>query len=200
MPAPPPPTAVPAGPAAAIEVAKVSKWYGNVVAVNDISFTLGAGITGLLGPNGAGKSSLMRCIATLQIPTQGAIRFGDLDVLASPDALRRTLGYLPQDFGVYPRVTALDMFDHLAVLKGFANGKERRETVDALLRAGLIDEVNLDIFPALIGGTATPSLFDSPELLPGELPTRLSLISAEARDDGHVWLRYAVAAGDPSHD
>ena len=78
---------------------------------------------GLLGPNGAGKSTLMRSIATLQIPTAGAIRFGDIDVLAEPDALRRTLGYLPQDFGVYPRVTAVDMLDHLAVLKGFADGR-----------------------------------------------------------------------------
>jgi ABC-2 type transport system ATP-binding protein len=102
-------------------------------ALDGVTLEVPRGMFGLLGPNGAGKSSLMRCIATLQIPTQGAIRFGDLDVLASPDALRRTLGYLPQDFGVYPRVTAHDMLDHLAVLKGFANGKERRETVDALL-------------------------------------------------------------------
>ena len=103
-------------------------------ALDGVSLQIPRGMFGLLGPNGAGKSSLMRCIATLQIPTEGAIRFGDIDVLASPDALRRTLGYLPQDFGVYPRVTAHDMLDHLAVLKGFANGKERRETVDALLR------------------------------------------------------------------
>ena len=91
-------------------------------ALDGVSLQIPRGMFGLLGPNGAGKSSLMRCIATLQIPTAGAIRFGDIDVLASPDELRRTLGYLPQDFGVYPRVTALDMLDHLAVLKGFADG------------------------------------------------------------------------------
>ena len=102
-------------------------------ALDSVSLQIPRGMFGLLGPNGAGKSSLMRCIATLQIPTQGAIRFGDLDVLASPDALRRTLGYLPQDFGVYPRVTALDMLDHLAVLKGFAEGI-------ALSPSGLVSE------------------------------------------------------------
>ena len=76
-------------------------------AIDGVTLSVPRGMFGLLGPNGAGKSSLMRCIATLQIPTQGAIRFGDIDVLKNPDALRRTLGYLPQDFGVYPRVTAL---------------------------------------------------------------------------------------------
>ena len=99
-------------------------------ALDGVTLEVPRGMFGLLGPNGAGKSSLMRCIATLQIPTQGSIRFGDVDVLADPDALRRTLGYLPQDFGVYPRVSALDMLDHLAVLKGLANRAARRETVD----------------------------------------------------------------------
>ena len=79
-------------------------------ALDGVTLDVPRGMFGLLGPNGAGKSSLMRCIATLQIPTQGSIRFGDVDVIADPDALRRTLGYLPQDFGVYPRVTALDMW------------------------------------------------------------------------------------------
>jgi ABC-2 type transport system ATP-binding protein len=88
---------------------------------------------GLLGPNGAGKSSLMRCIATLQVPTSGAIQFGEIDVLADPGALRRTLGYLPQDFGVYPRVSAYGMLDHIAVLKGYASRGERRAVVEALL-------------------------------------------------------------------
>jgi ABC-type multidrug transport system ATPase subunit len=81
---------------------------------------------GLLGPNGAGKSTLMRTVATLQAPTSGHIRFGDIDVLKSPDLLRRTLGYLPQDFGVYPRVSAYDMLDHMAVLKGIAGPRTAR--------------------------------------------------------------------------
>ncbi len=108
--------------------------YPGVRALDDVSAAIPAGsITALVGPNGAGKTTLMRCIATLQIPTSGAIRFGDLDVLAQPDALRRTLGYLPQDFGVYPKISAEEMLDHFAVLKGLVEPKSRRETVKALL-------------------------------------------------------------------
>jgi len=107
-------------------------------ALDSVSLEVPPGMFGLLGPNGAGKSTLMRTIATLQVPTSGAIRFDEIDVLATPDALRRTLGYLPQDFGVYPRVSAFDMLDHLAVLKGYANRGERREVVGALL-----NQVNL---------------------------------------------------------
>ena len=84
-------------------------------------------------PMAAGKSTPMRGIATLQTPTSGSIRFGDIDVIAEPEKLRRTLGYLPQDFGVYPRVSAYDMLEHMAVLKGVAEVKARRETVESLL-------------------------------------------------------------------
>jgi ABC-type multidrug transport system ATPase subunit len=107
---------------------------GGVRALDDVNLTIPNGMYGLLGPNGAGKSTLMRIVATLQAPTSGFVRFGDIDVIRNPDALRRTLGYLPQDFGVYPRVSALDMLDHMAVLKGFANRRERREQVEGLLR------------------------------------------------------------------
>ncbi|WP_421739775.1 ABC transporter ATP-binding protein [Caulobacter sp.] len=113
--------------------------YGNGVrALDEVSLTIPRGMYGLLGPNGAGKSTLMRTIATLQAPTSGHIRFGDIDVLKTPELLRRTLGYLPQDFGVYPRVSAYDMLDHMAVLKGIAGAKERKETVESLL-----NQVNL---------------------------------------------------------
>lgn len=108
--------------------------YGNGVrALDEVSLTIPRGMYGLLGPNGAGKSTLMRTIATLQAPTSGHIRFGDIDVLKDPEALRRVLGYLPQDFGVYPRVSAYDMLDHMAVLKGVAGRKERKDTVESLL-------------------------------------------------------------------
>ncbi|HEY5289279.1 MAG TPA: ABC transporter ATP-binding protein [Caulobacteraceae bacterium] len=107
---------------------------GGVRALDDVSLTIPNGMFGLLGPNGAGKSTLMRIVATLQRPTSGFVRFDDIDVLANPDALRRTLGYLPQDFGVYPRVSALEMLDHLAVLKGLAEPKARRDVVEGLLR------------------------------------------------------------------
>ncbi len=103
-------------------------------ALDGVSLDLPAGMFGLLGPNGAGKSTLMRCIATLQTPQAGSIHFDGIDVLAEPAALRRVLGYLPQDFGVYPRVSAWDMLDHLAVLKGYAARGERRDTVERLLR------------------------------------------------------------------
>ena len=113
--------------------------YPNGVrALDEVSLTIPAGMYGLLGPNGAGKSTLMRTIGTLQAPTSGYLRFGDIDVLKNPEALRKTLGYLPQDFGVYPRVSAYDMLDHMAVLKGIAGRKERKETVEALL-----NQVNL---------------------------------------------------------
>jgi len=102
-------------------------------ALESVSLEIERGMFGLLGPNGAGKSTLMRCVATLQIPSSGSIRFDGLDVLAEPAKLRAQLGYLPQDFGVYPRVTAYEMLDHLAVLKGFTRRGERREVVEALL-------------------------------------------------------------------
>ncbi|HEY0105958.1 MAG TPA: ABC transporter ATP-binding protein [Rhizomicrobium sp.] len=109
-----------------------------VRALDGVNLEIPPGMFGLLGPNGAGKSTLMRCIATLQTPTSGTIQFGDIDVIREPEKLRRVLGYLPQDFGVYPRVTAYDMLDHMAVLKGVTAPKERRETVEALL-----NQVNL---------------------------------------------------------
>lgn len=107
-------------------------------ALDRASLEIPKGMFGLLGPNGSGKSTLMRCIATLQTPTEGSIRFGDIDVIRQPEPVRATLGYLPQDFGVYPRVSALDLLDHLAVLKGIAGRRERRETVE-----GLLQQVNL---------------------------------------------------------
>jgi ABC-2 type transport system ATP-binding protein len=105
-----------------------------VKALDDVTLTIPGGMYGLLGPNGAGKSTLMRTIATLQAPTSGYVRFGDIDVLKEPEQLRKTLGYLPQDFGVYPRVSAYDMLDHMAVLKGISDGKDRKATVEALLQ------------------------------------------------------------------
>jgi len=145
-------------------------------ALDGVTLQIPRGMFGLLGPNGAGKSSLMRCIATLQIPTAGAIRFGDIDVLASPDALRRTLGYLPQDFGVYPRVSALDMLDHLAVLKGFANGRERRETVDALLQQVNLWDVRKQALAGFSGGMRqrfgiAQALLGQPQLIIVDEPT-----------------------------
>jgi ABC-2 type transport system ATP-binding protein len=108
--------------------------YANGVrALDEVSLEVPAGMFGLLGPNGAGKSTLMRTIASLQSPTSGQVRFEDIDVIAEPEKLRRTLGYLPQDFGVYPRVSAADMLDHMAILKGVSNARDRKQTVEALL-------------------------------------------------------------------
>jgi ABC-type multidrug transport system ATPase subunit len=106
---------------------------GRTRALDDVTLDVPRGMFGLLGPNGAGKSTLMRCVATLQVPTGGSIVFDGIDVLAEPARLRAVLGYLPQDFGVYPRVSAYDMLDHLAVLKGLVARGERRDTVETLL-------------------------------------------------------------------
>ena len=125
--------------AALLQIVKLSHTYEDGVnALDNVSMSVPAGLFGLLGPNGAGKSTLMRTVATLQRPTAGTIRFGDIDVIDEPERLRRTLGYSPQGFGVYPRISVEDMLDHMAVLNGVADQRERREVVRALL-----DRVNL---------------------------------------------------------
>ena len=112
----------------------LQKTYSNGVhATNDVSLDIPTGLFGLLGPNGAGKSSLMRTIATLQVPDSGSIHLDGVDVLANPLAMRRQLGYLPQDFGVYAKVSALELLDHFAILKGLTRRGERKEAVEALL-------------------------------------------------------------------
>src|SRR5689334_24245064 len=113
----------------ALTISGLSKTYPNgVQALSDVSLTIPTGMFGLLGPNGAGKSTLMRTLATLQDADAGTVRLGDLDVLRDKDAVRRRLGYLPQDFGVYPKVSAEDLLDHLAQLKGLTDRAQRRAT------------------------------------------------------------------------
>jgi ABC-type multidrug transport system ATPase subunit len=145
-------------------------------ALDGVTIEVPRGMFGLLGPNGAGKSSLMRCISTLQIPTRGSIHFGDIDVLADPDALRRTLGYLPQDFGVYPRVSALDMLDHLAVLKGLTNRGQRKATVEALLHQVNLWDVRKKALAGFSGGMRqrfgiAQALIGQPSLIIVDEPT-----------------------------
>ncbi|GAB2620234.1 ABC transporter ATP-binding protein [Emticicia sediminis] len=116
-------------------ISNLNKTYANGVhALKDVNLTINQGMFGLLGPNGAGKSSLMRTIATLQEPDNGSITLGDIDVLKQKDDVRKTLGYLPQEFGVYPKVDAYTLLNHLAVLKGITNSSERKAVVEALLQ------------------------------------------------------------------
>lgn len=126
-----------------LEIKDLTKTYSNGVrALKGVTLTISQGMFGLLGPNGAGKSSLMRTISTLQEADSGSVRLTgldtDLNVLTQKDAVRRVLGYLPQEFGVYPRVTAETMLDHIATLKGIANSRERKDIVE-----GLLQKVNL---------------------------------------------------------
>jgi ABC-type multidrug transport system ATPase subunit len=132
-----------------LTIRDLSKTYANgVQALKSVTLDISTGMFGLLGPNGAGKSSLMRTLATLQDADSGTVMLGDIDVLHDKPAVRRVLGYLPQDFGVYPKVSALDLLDHFAVLKGFTSRGERREVVDALLQ-----KVNLyDVRKQKLGG------------------------------------------------
>ncbi len=118
----------------ALTISGLSKTYPNgVKALKNLSLSIGNNMFGLLGPNGAGKSSLMRTIATLQDPDSGTVMLDDIDVLKDKPAVRKVLGYLPQEFGVYPKMSALDMLQHLAVMKGITNKTERNQMVDALL-------------------------------------------------------------------
>src|SRR6202522_3484576 len=160
-----------------LTIDKLTHVYPNgVKALDAVSLTVPRGMYGLLGPNGAGKSTLMRSIATLQTPTSGTITFGDIDVVRNPEALRRTLGYLPQDFGVYPRVSAYDMLDHMAVLKGVAAPKARRETVEYLLNQTNLWGVRKKALASFSGGMRqrfgiAQALIGDPSLIIVDEPT-----------------------------
>ena len=160
-----------------LAIDKLTHVYPNgVKALDNVSLSIPRGMYGLLGPNGAGKSTLMRTIATLQAPTSGAITFDGIDVIKDPEALRRTLGYLPQDFGVYPRVSAYDMLDHMAVLKGIANGKARRETVEYLLNQTNLWDVRKKALAGYSGGMRqrfgiAQALIGDPSLIIVDEPT-----------------------------
>src|SRR5829696_5187749 len=136
-----------------LHIRGVSKTYSNgVQALKGVTLTIPAGMYGLLGPNGAGKSTLMRILATLQDPDAGTIRLDELDVVRQKDAVRQTLGYLPQEFGVYPQVSAENLLDHFAVLKGIAGRRARGEVVEALLRRTNLWEVRRQKLGGYSGG------------------------------------------------
>ncbi len=149
---------------------------GRTRALDDVTLTIPRGMFGLLGPNGAGKSTLMRCVATLQVPTAGSIVFDGIDVLAEPARLRAVLGYLPQDFGVYPRVSAYDMLDHLAVLKGVIARGERRDVIETLLHQVNLWEVRKKPIAGFSGGMRqrfgiAQALIGRPKLIIVDEPT-----------------------------
>jgi ABC-type multidrug transport system ATPase subunit len=160
-----------------LELNDVSHVYPNGTrALDHVTLSIPRGMFGLLGPNGAGKSTLMRTVATLQSPTEGEIRFGDIDIIAEPEKLRRTLGYLPQDFGVYPRVSAYDMLDHMAVLKGIASKADRRVTVEKLLEKTNLWSVRKKALAGFSGGMRqrfgiAQALIGNPELIIVDEPT-----------------------------
>lgn len=160
-----------------LELAGVSHTYPNGTrALDDVTLTIPKGMFGLLGPNGAGKSTLMRTIATLQAPSAGSIRFGEIDVLAEPDRLRRTLGYLPQDFGVYPRISAYQMLDHMAVLKGIADARDRKLVVEHLLEQTNLWAVRGKAIAGFSGGMRqrfgiAQALIGDPQLIIVDEPT-----------------------------
>ncbi|MBL0938426.1 MAG: ABC transporter ATP-binding protein [Gemmatimonadaceae bacterium] len=160
-----------------LQIRHVSKTYDNgVQALRDVSLTIPPGMYGLLGPNGAGKSTLMRMLATLQQPDAGSIHLGDIDVVKNPDAVRHTLGYLPQEFGVYPKVSAEELLMHFALLKGITDARIRRDVVHALLF-----QVNLwDVRKQNLGGYSggmrqrfgvAVALLGNPKLLIVDEPT-----------------------------
>ncbi len=160
-----------------LSIANLSHTYANgVQALNNVTLEVPRGMFGLLGPNGAGKSTLMRTIATLQQPTSGAIHFDGIDVLADPMALRRVLGYLPQEFGVYPRISAEDMLDHLAVLKGLTDAKVRRDVVKGLLEQTNLYDVRKKALAGYSGGMRqrfgiAQALLGDPKLIIVDEPT-----------------------------
>jgi ABC-2 type transport system ATP-binding protein len=161
----------------ALTITNLSKTYPNgTQALKNVSLDIPNGMFGLLGPNGAGKSSLMRTIATLQDADTGSIMLDDIDVLRDKEAVRRVLGYLPQEFGVYPSVSAEELLDHFATLKGIANGKERKEMVAALLHQTNLYDVRKKHVGGYSGGMKqrfgiAQALLGNPRLIIVDEPT-----------------------------
>ena len=160
-----------------LEISQLSHRYANgTQALDAIDLRIPTGMFGLLGPNGAGKSTLMRCIASLQTPSEGSIRFGDIDVVREPEKLRQVLGYLPQDFGVYPRISAYDLLDHLAVLKGITGRGARKDTVESLLAKVNLWDVRKKAVAGFSGGMRqrfgiAQALIGNPKLIIVDEPT-----------------------------
>jgi len=160
-----------------LRIEHLSKTYeGGIRALDDVSLSIPRGMFGLLGPNGAGKSTLMRILATLQEADAGSVRLGDIDVLARKDEVRKTLGYLPQEFGVYPNVSAEVLLDHFALLKGIASRAARREVVEALLQQVNLWEVRKQKLGGYSGGMrqrfgVAVALLGSPTLVIVDEPT-----------------------------
>ena len=160
-----------------LTIKNISKTYPNgVQALKNVSLTISTGMFGLLGANGAGKSTLMRTIATLQESDSGSISFNGLDVLKEKDEVRRILGFLPQEFGVYPKVTAEAMLDHFAVLKGITNKKERKEVIKALLHQCNLYEIRKQKLGTFSGGMKqrfgiAQALLGNPKLIIVDEPT-----------------------------
>jgi len=182
----------------ALTITNLSKTYPNgVKALKSLSLTIGNNMFGLLGPNGAGKSTLMRTVATLQDPDSGSIDLDGLDVLRKKNEVRKVLGYLPQEFGVYPKMSAADMLDHLAVMKGVTSSKERREMVDALLQQTNLWDARKKSLSTYSGGMKqrfgiAQALLANPKLIIVDEPTAgldpaernrfLNLLSSIGRD------------------
>jgi ABC-2 type transport system ATP-binding protein len=160
-----------------LQIRNLSKTYPNGVhALKNLTLTIPRGMFGLLGPNGAGKSTLMRTLATLQDPDEGSIHLGEIDVLRQKDALRQTLGYLPQEFGVYPNVSAQRLLEHFAVLKGIVDRRARGEVVQALLRQTNLWEVRREKLGGFSGGMrqrfgVAVALLGNPRLIIVDEPT-----------------------------
>jgi ABC-2 type transport system ATP-binding protein len=160
-----------------LRIRNLSKTYANgVVALDKVTLNIPTGMFGLLGPNGAGKSTLMRILATLQECDAGSVFLDDIDVLDEKDEVRRMLGYLPQDFGVYPKVTAYELLDHFAQLKGLSNRARRREVVDGLLQQTNLFEVRHQRLGGFSGGMRqrfgiAQALLGDPRLIIVDEPT-----------------------------
>jgi ABC-2 type transport system ATP-binding protein len=182
----------------AVTISGLSKTYPNgVKALKNISLSIGNNMFGLVGPNGAGKSTLMRTIATLQDPDSGSIQLDGLNVLTEKNEVRKVLGYLPQEFGVYPKMSALDLLQHMAVMKGIASSSERKEMVDALLQQTNLWEVRKKALGTFSGGMKqrfgiAQALLGNPRLIIVDEPTAgldpternrfLNLLSSIGRD------------------
>jgi len=160
-----------------LKIQQLTKSYQNgVKALDDVTLNIANGMFGLLGPNGAGKSSLMRTLATLQLPDAGCVHFDGNDVLQNPQEMRNKLGYLPQDFGVYPNISAVDLLNHLAILKGLQNKSEREEQVTSLLQQTNLFEVRKRAVSTFSGGMRqrfgiAQALLGNPQLIIVDEPT-----------------------------